>query len=263
MYNILSELKLNPSEKSELVSIAMDNLRNHELFYSVSTIEDLRIYMKYQVWCVWDFMALVKSIQLGIVPPAIIWTPPKDASLGAYIYEILLTEETDINETATGRSSHFETYLRAMDQVGADTTQILRFMELLSSGTPFLTAIQTIQIPTQAKSFVQTTLSHAHSELHIAVAAFCLTREGIIPDMFTTFLGNFQLELNISTFKWYMNRHIVIDNDSHGPLSAKLFKTVVGTDPERLAEALDAALVALDARKALLDAILDEISSTK
>jgi hypothetical protein len=262
MTDFLLELKLEEMGTTAEIRRVTKELQNHELYYSIRTIEDVRTYMKFQVWCVWDFMTLVKSIQSKLISSSVIWLPPKDASVGAYIYEILLTEETDINHTADGRASHFETYLLAMDQAGANTTPIRTFISALESGVPFDQAIDEADIPLQARQFSETTVSHARSALHIVVSVFCLSREGIIPNMFTTFLNNFAIKEDLSIFKWYLNRHITIDNDTHGPLSAKLFKTVIGADNLKLKEALDAALIALEARKCFLDAMLNEIRVT-
>ncbi|MEM7476321.1 MAG: DUF3050 domain-containing protein, partial [Planctomycetota bacterium] len=50
----------------------------HELFESVNSIQRLRTYMEYQVWCVWDFMSIAKSIQHRINPQTMPWIPPDD-----------------------------------------------------------------------------------------------------------------------------------------------------------------------------------------
>lgn len=259
--DFLSELQLQETDKTAAIRAVTHELQNHKLYYHIKTIEDVRIYMKYQVWCVWDFMTLVKAIQSGLISTNIIWLPPKDANVAAYIYDILLTEETDINHTADGRASHFETYLLAMEQAGADTSPVKSFISNLQNGVAFVDALAKAEIPLPAKKFVETTLRQAHSDIHIPVASFCISREGIIPSMFTTFLNNFSLEKDLTIFRWYLNRHITIDTDSHGPLSIKLFKTVIGNDQKILNEALDAALIALQARKVFLDEILKEIIS--
>lgn len=257
----LDDLEIdNYSITNKIRNITLD-LQNHALYKSVKTIEDVKLYMFYQVWCVWDFMALLKSLQRGLLSNQIEWLPPVDGSIGAYIYEILSTEETDITDSGSGHSSHFETYVRAMHQAGADTKPIDSFIMNLKSGKDFKTSISDVGIPSAALTFVQNTLKHANSELHKSVAVFCLSREGIIPGMFTTFLKNFTLENNLSTFRWYLKRHIEVDSESHGPLSVKLFKTVVGSDEKRIMEALEASLDALTGRKAFLDAIYNDITN--
>ena len=265
----LDDLNLPKSNLIEKIRKVTLELQQHQLYRTVKTIEDIKIYMQLQVWCVWDFMALLKSLEKGLLVADIEWVPPNDGSIGAYIYEILLTEETDITDSGSGHCSHFETYLKAMKQAGADTKPIDTFISNLRNGKVFDAAVSDTGIPKAALEFVRNTLKHAKSDLPLAVSVFCLSREGIIPGMFTTFLDhlklkeNKSLKENISTFLWYLERHKLIDSDSHGPLSVKLFKMVVGNDKQQLKVALEAALDALMARKKFLDAILDQIQLIK
>lgn len=255
----LDDLELEKTGLSEQIRKVTIELQHHSLYSAVKTIEDIKTYMEFQVWCVWDFMALLKSLEQGLLVGEIEWVPPLDGSIGAYIYEILLTEETDITDSGSGRCSHFETYLKGMKQAGADTKPIDTFISNLRGRKNFDAAIANTGIPDAALEFVRNTLKHAKSDLPKAVSVFCLSREGIIPGMFTTFLENINLQNNLSTFHWYLKRHIEVDSDSHGPLSVKLFKMVVGNDKQQLNEALEAALDALTARKIFLDTILKQI----
>lgn len=255
----LDDLDVQESKLTEEIRRATLVLNNHPLYSSVRTMEDVRTYMYFQVWCVWDFMALLKSLQKRLLVDDIAWLPPKDGNIGAYLYEILLTEETDITDSGSGHRSHFETYVMAMEQAGADTGPINRFIEGLRQGKSLEESLYQSDIPQHALTFVQNTLKHAKSDMHESVSVFCLSREGIIPGMFMTLLSNFSLENDLSIFRWYLRRHIDVDSDSHGPLSVKLFNVVVGNDSVKLKEALEAALDALNARQKFLDAILNKL----
>ena len=222
-------------------------LYDHPLYNSIKTPNHIRQYMYNQVWCVWDFMTLVKSIQLKLIPPSILWQPPKYPTLAAYIYEVLLTEETDKSIRQNENASHFQTYLEAMQQSKVDTKAIDKFIELLRSGASFDKAITKCDIHKEAREFVENTYAFANSELHISTAVFCLSREGIIPGIFNSLLSNLNLDKDFQILNWYLNRHIYLDSESHGPLSIKLFKTVVDTKKKEK-EALEAALSALKAR---------------
>lgn len=257
----LDDLDLEKTELSEQIRKVTLDLHHHLLYSTVKSISDIKTYMRFHVWCVWDFMALLKALEKGLLVADIEWLPPQDGSIGAYIYEILLTEETDITDSGAGHSSHFETYLKAMHQAGADTKPIDTFISNLRAGQGFEKSITNTGIPDSALEFVNNTMKHAKSDLHKAVSVFCLSREGIIPGMFTTFLHNIKLQNDLSTFHWYLKRHIEVDSESHGPLSVKLFKMVVGTEKKKLNEALESALDALTARKKFLDSILNQIIS--
>ena len=63
------------------------------------------------------------------------------------------------------------------------------------------------------------------------------------------------------TLLWYLDRHVVVDGDEHGPMAAKLFRShCMGNDAVH-ARALEAAARSLGARGALWDEITAGISS--
>lgn len=253
--------QLGLSENSLVSEIVKETLIliNHPLYNAIKSEADINIYMSNQVWCVWDFMTLVKSIQLKIIPPNILWTPPKFPDLGAYIYEVLLTEETDKGYNSDSHSSHFQTFLKAMNESGVNTNSIDKFINQLEKGNKFEIALKSCGLHKEAKEFISTTYEFAKSELHISTAVFCLSREGVIPDMFMNLVANVHLSNKYKIFNWYLNRHIYLDSQSHGPLSIKLFKTIVNTK-QKQEEALQAALRALKARNKFFNYILDLIN---
>jgi hypothetical protein len=259
----IDDLDLPESDLKRQLKETTLQLHQHPLYHSVTTMEDVRTYMEYQVWCVWDFMALLKSMEKRLLPDRVEWVPPADGTIAAFIYEILLTEETDITQEGSGRASHFESYVRAMRQAGANTAPIDRFISKLKAEGNVETALGDSGIPVPALSFVQNTLKHAQSEVHETVSVFCLSREGIIPGMFTTFLDHLTLNTNLTAFHWYLRRHVELDSDSHGPLSVRLFQSIVGQDPKRLEAALIAALDALTARRTFLDLILNDLKTRR
>lgn len=258
---ILRSLQIPRSAQLEEIKHLSSKLASHPLFHSVKTPADVRVYLEYQVWCVWDFMALLKAIQTHFLSSSINWTPPVDAMTGHYIYDMLLSEETDIDETGGKRSSHFETYLRGMTQAKADRTAIDRFISELRKGKKVEAALALANPPAASRDFVKVTLKIARGPIHGAVAAFCLSREGIIPDMFTTFLRNLAVKEKFSIFEWYLRRHVAVDSESHGPQSAQLFQHVVGNDKRKLAESLAAVQEALTARLVFLDKICETLPS--
>ena len=258
---LINQLELSNSEIISEIQKLTNILVRHELFNSIIMLTDIKCYMEHQVWCVWDFMTLVKAIQNHFISSSIAWIPPVNALIGHQIFEILMTEETDIDETGGKHSSHFDTYLRAMSQAGADKTSIERFISGLRNGNSIENALILAKPPEAAKEFVETTVKIACGPIHGVIAAFCLSREGIIPDMFTSFLSNLDVKENISIFEWYLRRHVTVDSECHGPQSVRLFKHVIGDDPVKQHEALEIAKEALIARVTFLDKILAALPS--
>jgi Protein of unknown function (DUF3050) len=235
---------------------------NHDVFRALTSVEDVRIFMEHHVWAVWDFMSLLKSIQSVLAPTRVPWRPPPDPAAARFINEIAAGEEGD--EGVDGASdSHFGIYLDAMREAGADIRPITRFVSEMDFGFAWEIALEVARPPAAAVGFVSTTLRQCSRPLHERVAAFTLGREEVIPSMFRPIVR--QLEhtaasgSSLRQFVWYLERHLEVDGDHHGPLAAALLERVcLQTDAERDAS-LRAAEAALSQRLSLWNAALAAI----
>jgi len=48
----------------------------HRVYKTIESKDDLRIFMQYHVFAVWDFMSLLKSLQANLTCVTIPWLPP-------------------------------------------------------------------------------------------------------------------------------------------------------------------------------------------
>jgi hypothetical protein len=112
-------------------------------------------------------MSLLKTLQCNLTCTTVPWFPKGSAETRYLINEIIVGEESD--EDLNGiRKSHFELYLDAMKQCGADTSKIEAFTEVLKN-TGALTPLICIQ-KLQRK---QKTLLTLHSKLLKAGKTIC------------------------------------------------------------------------------------------
>ncbi len=232
-------------------------LMSHPIYARLQTMENLRTFMVSHVFAVWDFMSLLKSFQARITCVRIPWVPMMDSSSVRFINEIVLAEESD--EISAGFFlSHYELYLRAMIEIGANTEPIQSFVRKISSGASFQDAISDIDLIESTKEFVKTSLEIAKSNLHITAAAFCYGREDIIAPMFRRILDEVESQNGIryEFLHIYLNRHIEIDGSSHAPLAKKMLANLCGQDSVKWKEALDAAKASVRMRVHLWDGLL-------
>ena len=240
-----------------------ERLAAHPLYRSIRTEAHLRLFMESHVFAVWDFMSLLKSLQARLTCVSSPWLPTRLPASRRFINEIVLGEESDLYQGHP--ISHFELYLEAMQQAGADTTAIHNLLSDLD-GTPVLEAVRNAQIPDGARAFLTATFSLIESgQFHALAAAFTFGREDVIPDMFRSLVRdlNQQNAGALDTFLWYLERHIEVDGEDHGPLSLRMIEDICGSDQARWAEAAQAAQGALAARLSLWDAILGEIEGSR
>lgn len=232
-------------------------LAAHPLYAAIRSDDHLRIFLRSHVFAVWDFMSLLKALQVRLTCVSVPWAPTPFPESRRFINEIVLGEESDLFE---GRAtSHFELYLEAMRQADADTAPITRLLAALPAGDlPAALA----HLPSGARAFTTTTFRLiAGGGLPALAAAFTFGREDIIPDLFRALVRDLDQRHpgSFAIFLWYLERHIEVDGEDHGPLSLRMIEDLCGSDPALWHEAADAAEEALQARLALWDSILAEI----
>ncbi|KPZ24510.1 DUF3050 domain-containing protein [Pseudomonas coronafaciens] len=231
-------------------------LSRHPIFAEITTLPVLRRFMETHVFAVWDFMSLTKRLQQELTCTHLPWLPPMDASSARLINEIVLGEESD-DKPGHGHYSHFELYLDAMREIGASTAQIERFIELQRQGVHYSTALQQVNAGQAASAFVTHTLETAlHAPAHSVAAAFLHGRESVIPQMFQSILDDWGITVDQApTFRYYLERHIEVDSEDHGPAAEHLLARLVGDDAQREREVYQAAIAAVKSRVRLWDTL--------
>jgi hypothetical protein len=247
---------------SEIVLSFKNRLENHPVYEAVSSIEDLRCFMEHHVYSVWDFMSLIKYLQSIIAPTSYPWTPQGDASVRRFINELVLEEESDETHIEGEFSSHFELYHRAMTEIGANIAPSARFIQALQNQS-IDQALEQEDIPLPSKAFTRKTFEFIQgNKPHQVAAALALGREHIIPCMFRSLLQRTGVsETQAPIFHFYLNRHIHLDEDFHAPLSLRLLNGLCGDDEAKVEEAIEAANVAVNARLAFWDGVLESINN--
>jgi hypothetical protein len=231
-------------------------LQTHAMYAKIHSIPDLQRFMEHHIVAVWDFMFLLKALQKECTCIALPWRPTGDAQIRRLINEIVLAEESDLIDGVA--TSHFELYLRAMTDIGADTAPMIQTLRALDTGLSFTEAISQSTFPDSAKTFIMTTWDILESRsLPAIAAAFALGREDVIPDMFVHLVQHhYATDPNrVATYKTYLERHIELDGDDHGPMAMRLLDIICGTDTAAWQAAEEAAKRALSARIALWDSI--------
>jgi hypothetical protein len=241
-----------------------DRLANHPLYGSFERIEDLHLLMETHVFAVWDFMSLLKALQRGLTCVEVPWLPSEFAVSRRLINEIVLGEESDIYGSET--VSHFELYLRSMRECGASTVAIETLIADLRNGAPWQQALAMSGAPDAAQRFVRATFEIIEgNRLHAIAAAFTFGREDLIPDMFRGFIRdqNARLHGKLELMRWYMERHIEVDGEEHGPMALRMITELCGCDTAKWAETSEAAEFSLRARLALWDGIEESLKTER
>ncbi len=224
---------------------------------SIRTPAALRLFMEHHVFAVFDFMSLAKSLQHILAPSGWYWVPTAWTIHPAtrFINEIILGEESD-SDGRGGYCSHFDLYLNAMRDVGADTRPVLDFVSAMSERGPHF-ALDNTHVPPAAEAFMRQTFDLIESRVpHRIAAAFAYGREHLIPEMFRRIVAQLELQgTEVDRFRFYLERHVELDQGEHGPMAYRLVEALCDGSAARSAEAADAARASIKSRIQLWDRV--------
>ena len=244
---------------------ARQQMVDHAVYRRLETLADLRVFMEHHVFAVWDFMSLLKALQRELTCVELPWVPKGNPATRRLINDIVLEEETDLDPEGQP-TSHFELYLRAMREAGADTAPAERLLAALAEGASVPAALAAAQAPASVQEFVKHTFSViANGQPHAIAAAFTFGREDVIPDMFRSLIADLGRRFpgQLDTFTYYLNRHIELDEDHHAPLAHQMVRDLCGPDAARWQQAAEVAQQGMAARVALWDGIAAALAEKK
>lgn len=250
----------SPDTDSMTVEEVREELVAHPLYGRLCSVEDARVFMRYHVFAVWDFFSLLKRLQGEVTCVEVPWVPKRMSNHARFILDIVISEESD-EAIGGGYISHFELYLDAMAEIGADRGPIEGFLSSLESSRDPLEALAVAPLPAFVREFVGNTLDVAlRGQPHEVAASFCHGRENLLPDVLSGVQGGLGSELDDApAFKHYLERHITLDHDEHGPLALKLLDELCEGDEAKISAAERVGVEAIRARHSLWDGILAEL----
>ena len=233
-------------------------LLQHPLYDKIRTLDDLHCFLEHHVYAVWDFMSLLKALQQQLTCTTTPWLPVGNPEVRYLINEIVVAEETDLAMDGK-RQSHFEMYLDAMNQCGANTLAVQRFLEDIQKTQNIFVSIKHAEVHPKVRAFLDFTFRVIEEgKAHKIAAAFTFGREDLIPTMFTEILKNFQQnfpQTDLSKLIYYFERHIELDSDEHGPMAMQMITELCGDSATKWNEVLEVSQQALEKRLGLWDAI--------
>ena len=235
----------------------------HPLYAHLHDEEAIRLFMEAHVFAVWDFQSLLKALQRLLTCVEVPWLPTSDPQARRLLNEIVLDEESD-QAPGGGHLSHFEIYLQAMRECGANVTPIETFLGSVRAGLTVEEALATSAVPPGVGPFVRATMAIARSTApHRVAAAFAYGREEITPAMFCGLVDRLAglSPQSWGTLRYYLDRHIGTDRDRHGPQARLLVHRLCGSDAISWSEAAETARTSLEARARFWDAIVLTLTS--
>ena len=243
------------------ISETRNELLNHPIYSKLNSEHAIAKFMEVHAYAVWDFMSLVKALQIELTSVSLPWIPTKDNVSRRLINEIVLGEESDIDQKENP-TSHYELYLEAMETIGAKTDKIKNFVSNVIKCNDYKLAVSKSDIPDAAIDFMNFTFDIIDTKkTHIIASVFTFGREDLIPDMFINIVKSLNDKPGSKTndLLYYLERHIEMDGDEHGPMALKMISGLCGDDKEKWNYAIKFSNQALKQRIKLWDYISSQI----
>lgn len=255
--------QLNSSFVLSRYNSLRESLSKHPLYAAIHNENNLKVFMEHHVYAVWDFMSLIKSLQKHFAPSKFPWIPPKNSRYANFINKLVLEEESDdalIDSVDATYASHFESYCQAMLEAGANIHPILKFIEVVGNDG-LDTALEVADVPTPAKQFMMFTFDIiGRNQPHLLAAALAYGREALVPQLYRSILGGLQISPSDAPNLYaYLNRHIQLDEQEHGPLATQMVQELCDGADEKLNEAMEVAEQAVATRLEFWNGIHDAL----
>jgi len=244
-------------------------LKHHKLYSAFEDIKDVRTFAEMHVFAIWDFMSLLKALQVELTSvKRLPWIPTsgQKGKLARLVTEMVMRYEFDTDESGE-TMSHFEMYLQAMDQLGSDTKQITSFLTMLqacaTAGVPCPESIDSAllfcSMPKGVPEFLRYTFSLVESkELHKVAASLAFGRQYLIIDKLLATIDKSGPQ-GFGKYKYMLSRHKGLYNKNYTPLSFQILVELCGDDEEKWRDVEEIAAQSLQARINLYDATYNQM----
>ena len=232
-------------------------LLTHPINEYIQSEVELANFMQHHVFAVWDFMSLVKKLQKELTSIDQPWVPKGSPEVRFLINEIVLGEESDVDQHGQ-YTSHFELYIRSMQELGIEVLPSLNQLTNCRSIEAVLALLPTLEIPDSVREFLTFTFESVQNRpIEELAAIFTFGREDLIPGMFQLIVDQLKQDTpaKIDTLVYYLERHIEVDGDHHSQLAYRMMEELCGQDADKWSRATQAAIESLQLRKRLWDGI--------
>lgn len=268
-------IEVNPKQEEliEKLEPLNEKLRDHALYSAITKLDHVKEFMQGHMVCVWDFMTLVTKLQEHFTCCTVPWKLKSSALTRRFINEVVLGEESDTDQNDQA-ISHYELYYKAMKDLGASTDTIDKVTDVVEkyydNKQKLIAELKKIDVPVYLRDQVVFTLDTAiNGKIHETAALFTYGRENLIPDMFLGILHHMRdsematKDETLDTLIFYLDRHVEVDGEDHGPISRALVSDIAVDNDEKWEEIYQASKKALELRIAVWDGLLAAVNKIK
>lgn len=182
-------------------------LENHRIYDMLRSREALKFFLERHVICVWIYNLFLQSLHKEIVISHKFLDSYDRKECLRLITETALEELVDEPEEGFFQS-HLEMYIDAMEQIGANTSQVLCFFDLLEVGKDYCDSMKYAKISEDVIRYAARILPFLDGPAHHKAAVLFYEGEPYIPDRFLMMLESLEPKGSIGMLVEYFESHI-------------------------------------------------------
>ncbi|CAG5110593.1 Oidioi.mRNA.OKI2018_I69.chr2.g4978.t1.cds [Oikopleura dioica] len=185
------------------------------------------------------------------------WTPPKTKQTASII-----------NQLTPGEDSAYELYVKAMNEIGSDSTEVTKLVSMIERGQSYENALNSHQsvfgdtIPEAIYDQLRETLRIAEKgSTHEAMAALLYSEEEGLTILFQDFLDNkiFSNGKKSNSLHIYLQKYMHLDQENYRQHAVAAVSEICGKDEKKWSEATAAAKSAIEMKIHFYGEILENL----
>ena len=236
---------------------------NKDLVDSIENVEDARAFMENHIFAIWDYMSLMRALENKLRDDSLPWFPSNNGKSLKTLSKIVNEEEYAVDSDGSIKS-HFEMYLEAMEEMGANTSDILNV----------LSHSRTINLIDEALTLSGTSMESSHytrfiytiiksQKTHLMAIVFALSKEVISKVLILESLCKKDIIKKCDKTLFLINKIKAKNLKDFNTSAFKLASDLIGDDPQKLMEAKRAAITCIRYRTLYLEGVTRFIQKQK
>ncbi|KOY51772.1 DUF3050 domain-containing protein [Polaribacter dokdonensis] len=236
---------------------------NLELYSSIENKKDVKSFMENHIFAIWDYMSLMRALENNLRDNSVPWFPSNNGKNLKILYKILDEEEYTIDASGSVKS-YFEMYLEAMEEIGANTSDILNILSHSKTINLIDEALNLTGMNIESFYYTRFIYTIIKSQKpHLMAIVFALSKELVSKVLILEDFCRKDFSNKYDKTLFLINKLKAVNSKNYNSNAFKLASDFIGEDPQKLMEAKRAALNCVRYRDLHIEGIARSIQKQK
>lgn len=244
------------------INETFNNIKNHDIKNVISSIEDIQVCSEKCIFSIWDYFTLSKYLESSLRNFNFVWLPNKNAESIKKLTNLINKEEFDYDINGNIKS-HFEMFIEAMEEIAADTSDILNII----NHSKYINLIEEINLVNYNtdisiyNKYIYSTIKTGKPHLMAGILAY--SKDFLITDLLIKKLNEIDSTKKFKKLHHILNRIKLSNSNKNKEILLQIVSNLIGDDKEKLEETSIAIKSFLRYRTLFLNDIVFSIEKQK